>query len=71
MNKTQTNVITVLERLVRLVQEDKNLAEDLSFQMEQMLDELNSLDAFGTEGQLDPRGDFRNGNWSMKNIECD
>lgn len=29
----------------------------------------NVEDAFGTEGQCDPRGDFRDGEWSMKRVQ--
>lgn len=33
------------------------------------LDDLMSDDFFGTEGQSDPRGDARNGEWSMWRVE--
>lgn len=35
--------------------------------MDDILDEQG--DAFGTERQCDPRGDFRNGEWNMWEIE--
>lgn len=35
--------------------------------MDEILDEQG--DAFGTERQCDPRGDFRNGEWNMWEIE--
>lgn len=35
--------------------------------MDEILDDLG--DAFGTERQCDPRGDFRNGEWNMWEIE--
>jgi len=34
-----------------------------------MLNTLQSEDAFGTEGQNDPRGDFRESNWSMEYVQ--
>ena len=38
-------------------------------QLNQILDNLAFQDAFGTEQQCDPRGDFRNYQWSMWNVE--
>ncbi len=38
-------------------------------QLEKILDDIASQDGFGTEQQCDPRGDFRNGQWSMWNVE--
>lgn len=35
--------------------------------LDEILDEQG--DAFGTERQCDPRGDFRNGDWNMWEIE--
>jgi hypothetical protein len=37
--------------------------------MDDILDELASMDAFGSEQQCDPRGDFRNSDWSMWDVE--
>lgn len=37
--------------------------------LEMFFDRAASEDAFGTEGQNDPRGDFRNGEWSMRRVE--
>ena len=44
-------------------------AEMLAEDLESMLDDIHSSDGFGTEGQCDPRGDFRNGKWSMSNVQ--
>jgi hypothetical protein len=57
---TSRNLAKVLERLSRyaLDTEDESrqaFCDDLN----RFLDELSSQDAFGTEGQLDPRGDQR------------
>lgn len=68
MTKTQTNIITVLDRLTKLVKDDAVQIEILSESMEGMLNDLRSNDFFGTEGQLDPRGDGRNGDFSMTRI---
>ncbi len=37
--------------------------------LDSILDKIASQDAFGTEQQCDPRGDFRNHQWSMWNVE--
>jgi len=70
MKKLQQNCITVLNRLVKMCEEDEDFAEALSGDLNTMLDEIHSQDGFGTEGQSDPRGDFRNGRWSMKKVEA-
>lgn len=69
MKKLQTNCITVLNRLAKMCEDDEDFAEALSSDLNAMLDEIHSQDGFGTEGQSDPRGDFRNGRWTMKKIE--
>lgn len=43
--------------------------EALADLLDSMLDDIASEDGFGTEQQCDPRGDFRNGQWSMWNVE--
>ncbi len=68
MNKSQLRAITVLKRMIEMVESDEYLyifEEDL----DDILDRHRERDAFGTEGQNDPRGDFRNGEWSMWNVE--
>ena len=37
--------------------------------LDSILDNVASQDAFGTEQQCAPRGDFRNHQWSMWNVE--
>lgn len=69
MTKTQERVSKVLERLLNEVKSDDTFAEMISMDLDQMLSEINSNDGFGTEGQCDPRGDFRNGEWSMLRVE--
>lgn len=69
MKKLQTNCITVLNRLAKMCEEDEDFAESFAADLNTMLDEIQSQDGFGTEAQSDPRGDFRNGRWSMKKVE--
>jgi hypothetical protein len=71
MKKVQTNCILVLNRLAKLCEEDEDFANWLAGDLTMVLDEIHSQDGFGTEGQNDPRGDFRNGKWSMKKVEPD
>lgn len=69
MNKTQKRTILVLERMIEQCKEDNINADVFAEMLEPMLRELHGEDFFGTEGQCDPRGDFRNGRWSMKKVE--
>lgn len=69
MTKTQKNVTLVLKRLAKLVEDGTVDAEHVIDPLDDMLTQLNSEDAFGTEGQLDPRGDFRDGEWSVDNVQ--
>ena len=67
MNKK--NVLLVLSRLTNLVALDQVDALSIGDGLETMLGELNQNDTFGTEGQIDPRGDFRDGEWSMNKVQ--
>jgi len=69
MTKIQTRLSTVLGRLSSLCIEDEDFAECLSDEMENLLTDIHRQDGFGTEGQNDPRGDFRNGEFSMDRVE--
>lgn len=69
MKKLQTNCITVLNRLAKMCEEDEDFAQSLAGDLDTLLNDIHSQDGFGTEGQSDPRGDFRNGRWSMNKIE--
>lgn len=66
---TQQRVATVLERMLASVRKDPADAETFSPMLEEMLTELHGDDGFGTEGQGDPRGDFRSGQWFMERVE--
>lgn len=65
----QERVSKVLERMKTMAMEDDSNAGMFSEGLENMLNELNGEDAFGSEGQGDPRGDSRNGIWSMDKVE--
>lgn len=67
--KAQQRVAKVLERMSAMAMADEDDAEMFTELLENSLSELNGEDAFGTEGQNDPRGDYRNGSWSMTHVE--
>jgi hypothetical protein len=69
MNKTQDRVQTVLSRMGQLSQDDE-FAELFSDHLERILTELKDQDVFGSEGQCDPRGDGRDGEFSMQHVQC-
>lgn len=68
MNKNQENVKVVLHRMLNML-EDEDYIDMFCRSLDEMLDEILHSDGFGTEGQCDPRGDFREGEWSMWNVE--
>jgi len=65
----QKRVIKVLKRMIELSRLEENYAEIFSEKLEPVLETLHHDDVFGIEGQLDPRGDQRNGRWSMYRVE--
>lgn len=65
MTEQQRRVLTVLSRMREQVQKDPDAAEMFSEGLDSLLQELADNDCFGTEGQLDPRGDGRDGEWSL------
>ena len=67
--ESQERVAKVLERLATLAADSEEDADMLVDSLEAMLEDIACMDGFGTERQSDPRGDGRNGNWSMKNVE--
>lgn len=52
-------VQNILQNLLLLVEKEKIVAWQLRENLELMLDNMLEDDGFGTEGQLDPRGDRR------------
>ena len=69
ITKPQFNCIIVLNRLAKMCEEDADFAEAFAADLDSMLNGIHQDDGFGTEGQSDPRGDFRNGRWSMSKVE--
>lgn len=69
LNQTQLRVQKVLERLQELSAQSPDDAEGISEMLETSLSELHGDDFFGTEGQSDPRGDFRDGRWTMSKVQ--
>ena len=68
MTKDQIRVITVLERIIGMVGENQDDCEMFQMELEDMLDEIASNDGFGSECQVDPRGDMRNDQYSMSYV---
>ena len=66
----QANTCVVLQRLINLIKSDEDFAKEFSEYLENLLNESKHYGDFGEEGQNDPRGDFRNGEWTMDNIEA-
>lgn len=69
MSKVQQRVVKVLDRMKKLASKDVGMATEFFGYLEDMLNDIHDLDGFGTEGQEDPRGDFRDGHWSMERVE--
>lgn len=65
----QLTVVKVLERMIAMAQQNENDADMLADELETMLTGIHGNDGFGTEGQCDPRGDFRDGCWSMYDVQ--
>lgn len=69
MNRTQERVEKVLTRMIKMSNGDEDYAQWFSEDLEKILENMLNEDAFGTEGQADPRGDGRDGNWSMNHVQ--
>lgn len=65
----QQRVAKVLERIAEMSKRDEDDAEMFADTLEDMLEDIAQSDGFGTERQCDPRGDGRNGQWSMTHVE--
>jgi hypothetical protein len=59
----------VLENMQRMLKDDPSYAEPFAEILESGLTALHEEGCFGTEGQCDPRGDFREGPWSMERVQ--
>jgi hypothetical protein len=69
MTDTQTSVIAVLNRMAVMAMDAPEYANAFEEILQQGLERLAREDCFGTEKQCDPRGDGRNGTWSMSRVE--
>lgn len=69
MTRTQIRVALVLSRMMTQVLTNEDDAEMYAQDLQHMLSNLANEDAFGSEGQSDPRGDGRNGTFSMSYVE--
>ncbi len=69
MNDTQKRVIKVLDRIMWATGKDEDIAETYSDLLEEILARFVCEDTFGSEGENDPRGDQRDGDWSMKRVQ--
>lgn len=74
-NKVSTdvkaNVLSVLEEIKNRVNNPSwdGEIEEWAESLDSMLEDMKNDDQFGTEGQNDPRGDFRNGEFNIWEIE--
>lgn len=69
LNQVQKRVIAVLSRLIEDVKANDTDAEVIADTFDDYLDSLAQDDFFGTEQQMDPRGDFRSGPWFMSQVQ--
>lgn len=69
LTEQQQRVLKVLERISDQVKADEDDSQMFSLYLEVMLDEMTQNDAFGTEGQCDPRGDQRDERWAMGHVQ--
>lgn len=68
--RKRERLVAVITRILNIATagSDKDVKEWTS-RIDDMLACALDNDAFGTEGQSDPRGDQRNGHFSMSNVE--
>lgn len=67
----KANVLRVLEEIKRRVEtpDYPEAREEWAEALDGMLDEMKNNDQFGSEASTDPRGDFREGEWSIWEME--
>lgn len=65
LTQEQKDVLLVIDRIKQLVMDNPDEAGMWAGTLDDVCDDLQGMDAFGTEGQMDPRGDFRDGNWEL------
>lgn len=69
MAKDLDRLSLVLMRLVAECARDEDMLGVVMQEIDFLLDALGGDDSFGTERQLDPRGDFRVGDWDMSHVQ--
>lgn len=67
MNKQQKRNQVVLLRMLDM-NKDEDWVDTIAEVLEVGLDEMRSMDGFGSEAQNDPRGDGRDSWYSMYNV---
>ena len=67
----KANVIRVLDEIKKRVESPDydGAIDEWAEALDSMLDEMKNNDQFGSEASIDPRGDFRNGEWSIYEME--
>lgn len=62
---TQTRVTTVLQRMSEMVSKDARYADIFAGELNTMLENIKQQDGFGEQAEYDPRGDGREGTFSL------
>lgn len=67
----KANVLRVLAEIKNRVEkpDHDDAVHEWAEALDEMLDEMKNNDQFGSEASTDPRGDFRNGEWSIFEME--
>lgn len=59
----------LLSRTKVLAQDNENFRKEFLSSLNMIFDDMFENDVFGSEGQTDPRGDQRNGIFTVHNVE--
>lgn len=62
------STLVVLHRLRQFVIHSPENIDIIAGAIDDMLDDLKDMSTFGEDGELDPRGDMRKGNWELSEI---
>jgi hypothetical protein len=67
----KANILRVLEEIKTRVErpDSEGAVNEWAESIDTMLDDMKNNDQFGSEASTDPRGDFRNGEWSIFEME--
>jgi hypothetical protein len=67
----KANILRVLEEIKTRVErpDSEDAVNEWAESINTMLDDMKNNDQFGSEASTDPRGDFRNGEWSIFEME--